>query len=61
MVFDILEEIKTYIMKKRNVSSLQLNKKQVSNLHTTQIKGGATEITCNSVPRHEGGLGCHLK
>lgn len=51
-------------MKKRNVQSLQLNKKQVSNLKTSNLTGGtqgATAMTCNSVPRAEGGLGCHMK
>ncbi len=53
-------------MKKRNLHTLQLNKKQVSNLNTQSVKGGtsqaqATDITCNSVPVAEGGLGCHIK
>ncbi|WP_157547158.1 hypothetical protein [Kordia zhangzhouensis] len=48
-------------MKKRNVLSLQLNKKQVSNLQATYVKGGGpTAMTCNTVPRDQGGLGCHL-
>ncbi|MBC8755928.1 hypothetical protein H2O64_14715 [Kordia sp. YSTF-M3] len=53
-------------MKKRNVQTLQLNKKQVAILKTNRLKGGtqaphATEVTCNSVPVQEGGLGCHIK
>ncbi|AXG72440.1 hypothetical protein KORDIASMS9_04714 [Kordia sp. SMS9] len=53
-------------MKKRNLVSLVLNKKQVSNLNTQSVKGGtsqpqASEVTCNSVPVWEGGLGCHIK
>ncbi|PTX61054.1 hypothetical protein C8N46_105210 [Kordia periserrulae] len=53
-------------MKKRNVHTLLLNKKQVSNLNTQSVKGGtsqpqATVYTCNSVPVAEGGLGCHIK
>jgi hypothetical protein len=52
-------------MKRRNFENLRLNKEQVSNLQREVVKGGggpaATELTCNTVPRHEGGLGCHLK
>ena len=49
-------------MKKRNVHNLVLNKKQVSNLQVDEIKGGdgPTDMTCNTVPRWLGGLGCHL-
>ena len=48
-------------MKKRSLENLQLNKERVSNLDVNTVKGGGATLTCNSVPRDMGGIGCHLK
>ncbi|QHI37914.1 hypothetical protein IMCC3317_32970 [Kordia antarctica] len=49
---------------KKSFKSLQLKKEVVTNFDIKEVKGGGTDptdIMCNSVPRHLGGLGCHLK
>lgn len=50
-------------MKNKILKKLSIKKSSIAKLENTtkeSIKGGATEITCNSVPRGEGGIGCHL-
>ncbi|XLS28918.1 hypothetical protein ACJD0Z_17190 [Flavobacteriaceae bacterium M23B6Z8] len=50
-------------MKQKKMKKLQLVKKSILKLNESKvqiIKGGATEVSCNSVPRHLGGIGCHL-
>lgn len=45
---------------KKSVKNLQLKKEVINNFDVKKIKGGATAVFCNSVPRHLGGLGCHM-
>ncbi len=45
---------------KKSLKSLQLKKEVITNFDLKKVKGGATAITCNSVPRHLGGIGCHM-
>lgn len=50
-------------MKKQTLKKLELTKTKVVALRSStkeSIKGGATEVACNSVPRDQGGIGCHL-
>lgn len=47
---------------KKSLKSLQLKKEVINNLNPNNINGGygPTDLMCNSVPRHLGGIGCHL-
>lgn len=44
---------------KKSLKSLQLKKEVITNFDLKKVKGGAT-LMCNSVPRHLGGIGCHM-
>jgi hypothetical protein len=48
---------------KKSLKNLKLKKAVISNFDTSKTTGGssATVIMCNSVPRWQGGIGCHLK
>jgi len=49
---------------KKSFKALQLKKEVINNFDAKAINGGSygpTDIMCNSVPRHLGGIGCHLK
>jgi len=39
--------LKLYIMKKRNFKSLKLNKKSISSLNSSSIKGGTSTLLSN--------------
>ncbi|WP_158597827.1 MULTISPECIES: hypothetical protein [Aquimarina] len=48
---------------KKTIKKLELKKVTISQLEANAVKGGGTgptAIMCNSVPRHLGGIGCHM-
>ncbi|WP_340199639.1 hypothetical protein [Ascidiimonas sp. W6] len=52
-------------MKQKSFKKLSLNKSKIINLENNMasiLKGGssATNVSCNSVPRAAGGIGCHM-
>ncbi|QHI37915.1 hypothetical protein IMCC3317_32980 [Kordia antarctica] len=44
---------------KKSFKSLQLKKQVITSFDIKKVKGGVT-LMCNTVPRHLGGIGCHL-
>lgn len=55
-------------MKPKSFKKLSLNKSKIINLEdniASVLKGGtsqpkATNVSCNSVPMADGGIGCHI-
>jgi hypothetical protein len=48
---------------KKSLKTLQLKKEVITNFDIKIVKGGSggpTALMCNSVPRHLGGIGCHM-
>ena len=48
---------------KKSFKNLQLKKEVIMKFDLKKVNGGygPTALMCNSVPRHLGGIGCHLK
>lgn len=48
---------------KKSLKKLRLKKEVIMNFDLKKINGGygPTALMCNSVPRHLGGIGCHMK
>ncbi|WP_298513517.1 hypothetical protein [uncultured Kordia sp.] len=47
---------------KKSLKNLALKKEVITNFDLKKVNGGGpTALMCNSVPRAQGGIGCHLK